>query len=154
MATNYINPANKAHLLTPPAPAGGLVWDRFVFALNGSYASGAGALNDTLEIGYVPAGFRLVENLSRLYLPVFDTNGTPLGDVEVGITGTAAGLVASQAAETAAAVTALLRQTTSIGSDSVDTPIIVTFATAVATLGTGTIIFEPVYRPSSGALGE
>lgn len=148
------NPANQAHLLTPPAPAGGLVWDRFVFDLSASYASGVATASTILEIGYVPAGFRLVENLSRLYLPVFDSNVAPTGDIEVGITGTANALVASQAAETAAAVTALLRQTTSIGSDSADTPIILTIINALATAGTGVIVFEPVYRPSSGALGE
>lgn len=152
--TTLVNPSNKQHLLTPPSPAGGLVWDRFVFDLSASYASGVATAGTILEIGYVPAGFRLVENLSRLYLPVFDSNVSPTGDIEVGITGTVNALVASQAAETAAAVTALLRQTTSIGSDSADTPIILTVINALATAGTGVIIFEPVYRPSSGALGE
>jgi hypothetical protein len=152
MAT-FSNPGNKQHSISGMA-AGELVWDRFTFDLSASYASGVASAASIIEIGYVPAGFRLVENLSRLYLPVFDSNVSPTGDIEVGVAGTVNALVASQAAETAAAVTALLRQTTSIGSDSADTPIILTVINALATAGTGVIVFEPVYRASSNFLGE
>lgn len=147
MAT-FKNPVNEQHELSVYAQ-GTLAVDRFTFDLGASYASGAGADESIIVIGYVPVDCKLVEHLSRLYLPQLDSNVSPTGDYEVGTIASTAALLASRAAETAAAVTFgedWLRQTTSIGSQTDRTAIVIRVSNVIATLGTGVIVFEPVFR--------
>lgn len=147
MAT-FRNPVNDQHSLSVLAQ-GILAYDRFTFDLSASYAVGAGADESLLVIGHVPVDCKLVEHLSRLYLPVLDSNGAPTGDYEVGTIADTDALLATRAAETAAAVTFgedWIRQTTPIGSQEDKTDIVIRVSNAIATLGTGTIIFEPCFR--------
>lgn len=147
MAT-FKNPANEQHELSVLAQ-GVLATDRFTFNLAASYATGAGADESLIVLGYVPSDCKLVEHLSRLYLPILDTNGAPTGDYEVGTEADTAALLATAAAETAASARFgedWIRQTTSIGSKTERTAIVLRVSNVIATLGTGTIVFEPVFR--------
>lgn len=147
MAT-FKNPANTGRDLSLLAQ-GVLGYDKYSFALNGSYASGAGADESLIVIGYVPADCVLIPHLSRISLPVFDSDGSPTGDVEIGTVADTDALKASFAAETAAAVLTaedLLYPAAVVGSKTVPTAIVIRVVNVIATLGTGTIVFEPVYR--------
>lgn len=149
MATKK-NPANEgvagsvfaAHLV-------GL--QRFVFDLSAGYASGANADETLILIGYVPADCVMVRHLSRLQMPQMDTNGAPTGDHEVGTADDPDALLASIASETAATVYSgedfrTDSATAVIGSQTEDTPIYVRLSNAIATLSTGTIVFDLAYR--------
>lgn len=147
MATHK-NPENAQHELSVLAQ-GLLAFDRFEFSLAASYASGAGADESILVIGVVPPDCVLVPHLSRLSLPVLDTNGAPTGDYEVGTLADTDALLATRAAETAAAVTFgedWLVPTSPIGAPGVSTDIVIRVSNAIATLGTGTIVLDAVFR--------
>ncbi len=147
MAT-FKNPGNTGRDLSLLAQ-GVLGYDKYTFDLSASYATGAGADESLIVIGYVPADCVLIPHLSRLSLPVLDTNGAPTGDYEVGTIADTDALLATRAAETAAAVSTgedLLYPTTGIGSATEPTAIVIRVSAVIATLGTGTIVFEPVYR--------
>lgn len=147
MAT-FKNPLNDQHELSL-FQQGTLGMEPFVFDLSASYATGAATDESIIVIGYVPADCKLVEHLSRLYLPVLDSNGAPTGDYEVGTLADTDALLASRAAESAASVIFgedWIRQTTSIGSKTEKTAIVIRVSNVIATLGTGTIVFEPVVR--------
>lgn len=147
MAT-FKNPLNEQHELSVYAQ-GALALDRFTFDLAAAYASGAVTDESLIVVGYVPVDCKLVEQLSRLYLPQLDSNVSPTGDYEVGTLADTDALLASRAAETAAAVTFgedWIRQTTSIGSQTERTAIVIRVSNVIATLGTGVIVFEPVFR--------
>lgn len=147
MATHK-NPKNAQHVLSVLAQ-GLLAFDRFEFSLAASYASGAGADESILVIGIVPPDCVLVPHLSRLSLPVLDTNGAPTGDYEVGTLADTDALLLTRQAETAAAVTFgedWLVPASPIGAKDVATEIVIRVSNAIATLGTGTIVFEPVFR--------
>jgi hypothetical protein len=153
MATFY-NPANRNRALSNVAGVGQLQYDYFVFSLAASYASGASADESLIEIGRVPADQVLVPHLCRLSLPVLDSNGAPTGDYEVGTAADTDVLLASRAAETAAAVIFgedWLVPAAEIGSQTEDTPIYIRVSSVIATLGTGSIVFEQVTRPYNAA---
>lgn len=147
MAT-FKNPENEQRDLSVLAQ-GVLGFNRFTFDLEAAYAADLGAADDLILIGYVPPDCKLVEHLSRLYIPELDTDGSPTGDHSVGTAAAPAALLASTASETVSTVyfgEDLLRQTVSIGSTSEATPIYIKIINVVATLGTGVIVFEPVFR--------
>lgn len=143
------NPANEQHELSVLAQ-GLLATDRFEFDLEAAYADGADEDEAILVLGYVPVDCKLVEQLTRIYVPKMDTNsGAPTGDYEIGTTDNTDALLASTAAETADTTLFgedLLRQTTAIGSQTAKTAIVMRISNAIATLGTGKIVFEPVFR--------
>lgn len=142
------NPANEQRGLSVLAQ-GVLAFDRFTFDLTKSYATGAAADETILVLGYVPVDCKLVEHLSRIYLPVIDAGGVPTGDYEIGTLTDTDALLASRAGESAAGMivgAGWLRQTTSIGSQTEATAIVLRVSNVIATLGTGAIVFEPVFR--------
>lgn len=82
-------------------------------------------------------------------MPQLDTNVSPTGDYEIGTLTDTDALIASKAAETAAGTLFgedWIRQTTSIGSQTERTAIVLRVSNTIATLGTGVIVFEPVFR--------
>lgn len=142
------NLANEQHELSALAQ-GLLLFDRFTFDLAAAYASGAATDETIIVLGYVPVDCKLVEQLSRLYVPQLDTNVSPTGDYEIGTLTDTDALIASKAAETAAGTLFgedWIRQTTSIGSQTERTAIVLRVSNTIATLGTGVIVFEPVFR--------
>lgn len=147
MATHK-NPLDAQHILSVLAQ-GVLAFDKFVFDLAANYAAGAGADESLIVIGVVPADCVLVPHLSRLSLPVLDAGGAPTGDYEVGTVADTDALLASRAAESAAAVIFgedWLVPAAPIGSKSEDTLIVIRVSNAIQQLGTGKIVFEPVFR--------
>lgn len=148
MATKK-NPANEgvagsifaAHLL------GG---QRFEFDLSASYAAGSATDETLICIGYVPADCVMVRHLSRLEIPQLDSNNAPTGDYEVGTAADPDALKASAAAETAVVLSGEDWRTDTdtgvIGSETEETPIYIRVSNVIATLGTGTIVFDLVYR--------
>jgi hypothetical protein len=124
MAT-FFNPANRARSGLSIFAAGLMAIDKFTFSLAASYATGAATDESLIEIGIVPAGQVLVPQLSLLDIPVLDSNGAPTGDYEIGT----------------AAVPAALK-----ASETEDTPILIRVVNVIATLGSGTITFQPVFE--------
>lgn len=147
MAT-FKNPANENRDVSLLA-AGVIGWDRYEFNLAASYATGCGADESLIVIGYVPADCVLIPHLSRLYIPQLDAHVSPTGDHEVGILTNTDALLASIASETAATTyfgEDFLVPAEVIGSATAPTPIVIRVVNVIATLGTGTIRFEPAYR--------
>jgi hypothetical protein len=153
MATHK-NPANANRDLSVLAQ-GQLGFDRFTFDLEASYAAGCEAADSLIEVGFVPPDCKLVEHLSRIYIPELDTNGSATGDHSLGTAASAAALLASTDSSTASTVyfgEDLLRQTASIGAHAEPTPIYIKVINIIATLGTGVIVFEPVFRAWNPAI--
>lgn len=147
MATHK-NPADENRGLSVLAQ-GVLAYDRYTFDLEATYAIGADANESILILGYVPTDCVLVEHLSRLFVPQIDSDGVPTGDWEVGTLSDTDALISSTAAETTDTVffgEDFTRQTTPIGSETEPVAIVMRMSSAIATLGTGVIVFEPCFR--------
>ena len=131
-----------------------LVFDRFVFKLSAAYAAGAAADESDIQIGEVPVDCVLVPHLSRLSVPVLDSNGSPTGDYSIGTLAAPALLKAAAAAETAAVLFGEDWNVPAgpVGSPSAPTPIVLHVTNVIATLGTGDIVFEPVFRAWNPAI--
>lgn len=106
----------------------------------GAYGSGSVApvmgVGDTIEIGVVPAGCKLVPALSHGNVPILDSNGSPLAQYSIGTGTTAAALKAPATAAAAVIIKPGDLLTTAgaeIGSASVDVPILMTFTVASVT---------------------
>jgi hypothetical protein len=145
MAT-FFNPANRARSGLSIFAAGLMAIDKFTFSLAASYATGAATDESLIEIGIVPAGQVLVPQLSLLDIPVLDSNGAPTGDYEIGTAAVPAALKASAAAETAVVLFGEDWLRPVIGSETEDTPILIRVVNVIATLGSGTITFQPVFE--------
>jgi hypothetical protein len=142
------NPAHYSNQFSVLAQ-GLLAFNRFTFDLTASYAAGAATDETLIVIGYIPVDCVMVPHLSRLAMPQMDSHGSPTGDWEVGIASNTDALLGTTAAETAAAVTFgedWLRPAEVIGSRTEETPILVRVSNVIATLGTGSIVFEPCFR--------
>ena len=141
------NPANTGRDLSLLAQ-GVVGYDKYTFSLAASYASGAATDETLILIGYVPADCVLIPHLTRLDIPQLDSNGAPTGDYEVGTAADPDALKASAAAETAVVLFGedFRQDTGPIGSKTEATPIYIRVSNVIATLGTGTITFEPAYR--------
>lgn len=143
------NPANTGRAQSVFA-AGVVGYQRYSFSLAASYATGAATDETLLLIGYVPADCKMIRHLSRLEVPQLDSNGAPTGDFEIGTAADPDALLASAAAETAVVVFGedwrTDAATASIGSQTEDTPIYLRVSNVIATLGTGTIVFDVAYR--------
>jgi len=144
MAT-FKNPDNARRDLSVLAQ-GVVGYNRFTFDLSASYATGAGADESLIEIGFVPPDCKLIPYLSRLSIPQLDSNGGPTGDYEVGITGSTAALKAAAAAETAVVLSGEDFIDADIGSQTAAVPVYLRVSNVIATLGTGTITFDVAYR--------
>lgn len=123
---------------------------RFEFDLSAGYASGAGTDETLILIGYVPTDCVMVRHLSRAEIPQLDSNGAPTGDYEIGTAADPDALKASAAAETAVVLSGEDWRTDTdtgvIGSQTEETPIYIRISNGIATLGTGTIVFDLAYR--------
>ena len=151
MPTNYSNPDVQKNLRTAE-DAGDVTVNVFVFDFaNAAYKPAALVSGDTIQIGTIPAGEKLVAHLSRLDLPIIDTNGAPTGTGTVGITGSAADIAASQTLSATAKIlvgSSFALATADVGDPNVDTPVYLTLTANVATLATtGKIVFHQVSRP-------
>lgn len=151
MPTNYFNPDVQKNLRTAE-DAGDVTVNVFVFDLaNTAYKPASLGVGDTIQIGTVPAGEKLVSHLSRLDLPIFDTAGSPTATGTVGITGSAAAIAGSQTLSATAKIlvgSGFALATADVGDANVDTPVYLTFTGAAATLATtGKIVFHQVSRP-------
>lgn len=107
---------------------------------------------DKVQIGVVPAGCVMVQHLSRIVTPAFDTNGAPTGDFSIGTADAPTALKAAGAAETPLVLTGEdLLASTVIGARDVDTPIYAVFTANVATVTTtGVIVANLAIRPFDG----
>lgn len=150
MTTKYFNPAVLRNLRVAD-DAGDVTCNIFVFDFaDKSYAPATLGVGDSIQIGTIPAGEKLLPHLSRLDLPAVDTNGTPTGTFTGGTASSAAALLASHAAQTAATIVGagFALSTGEVGDANVDTPILLTMTAAVATVAaTGKIGFEQFSRP-------
>ena len=151
MAT-YANPFPSKQGPIPSA-VGVLVHDRQVFdlaATAGYRPAAAPAINDLIQIFEVPAGCALVPHLSRIAIPVIDSNGTPTGQASIGTAAVPAALRATGTVGTAVQVQSgedLLEPAAVIGHPDLPTPVYLKFTAAVATLATtGKVVFDGVIR--------
>lgn len=153
MAT-YKNPAVDGPQATPCA-AGELKTNRHVFDFAGNYAPASIAVSDLIQIGVVPAGCKLVPQLSRASIPILDTNGAPTGDYTIGSADDPDALKGSAAAETAVVLfgedwTAV---TGELGAKAEDVPVYITATAAAATAQVaGQIVADLVIRPFDSAV--
>lgn len=137
-----------------PCEAGGLKFNRHVFDFAASYAPAAIAQNDLLQIGVVPAGNKLVPHLSRISVPVLDSNGAPTGDYAIGSEDNDDALKASAASETAVILSGedFTAVTSELGALAEDVPIYIKAVNASATSPvTGKVIADLVIRPFDSA---
>lgn len=146
---DFTNPAITQGPQPIPRESGQITLIPTRFDFSKSYRPATIASGDRIQIGVVPAGCKLVEQLSRIAIPSLDSNGAPTGDYSVGVQGAAASLAAAAAAETARTLTvANILVPGNIGSDEVDTPIYVVFTNNVATVpSTGVIACDLAVRP-------
>ena len=148
MATTY-NPAVRQGKAIP-TEAGALKLLREVYTLGASYASADINNADLIQVGVVPAGCKLVPHLSRLSVPVIDSNGVPTGDYSVGSATAPGALKGTAASETAVTLSGedfdLVNG--ALGAKSVDVPIYVkALADSATTPTTGSFVADWVIRP-------
>jgi hypothetical protein len=134
--------------------AGGLQFQKFIFDFaQTSYAPTSIITGSKIQIGCVPAGFKLVPALCRLALPAVDTSGTS-SDYTIGNDDDVDSLKGSAAAETAQTYFGedWLVTTGEIGSATDDVPIYLYYTGTVGTIAaTGKIYFDQVIRPFDSA---
>lgn len=149
MAT-YKNPAVLAAKATPTC-AGQPKINREVFDFaNTAYRPAAIGVGDLIQIGVVPAGCKLVPQLSRISVPALDSNGAPTGDYEIGTATDPDALKATAPSETAVTLFGedFNLTTADIGAKSVDVPIYLRAIAASATAPVaGKVIADLVIRP-------
>lgn len=149
MTTNYTNPAAERSMANSDS-AGQLVVNPFKFDVaNTAYKPASLGIGDAIQIGIVPAGCVLLPHLSLVRIPALDTNGSPTGSASIGTAASAANLKATTAVSAAQTLSGedFLLVNGPIGSKTVDTPILLTFTAAVATLQTtGTIYADLAIR--------
>lgn len=154
MANTY-NPAVKQGVAVPDS-AGDLKLNRFIYDFaQTSYADADINDLDTIVIGVVPAGCKLVPHLSRIVIPQLDTNGAPTGDYQIGTVTDPDALKGSAAAETAVILSGedFTVLTSELGAKASDVEVVISAIGNVATTTTtGKIIAELVVRPYDSRL--
>lgn len=145
--TIHKNPASEKNVATPQQ-AGELVVQPCKFDFAASYTTDTLALNDQVLVGVVPAGAVLVQHLSRISLPAFETDGSPTGDYTVGTDADPDALIGTGAAETARVLSGEdFTAGNVVGDRFNDTPIYAKFSEAVtAVTTTGVITADLVFR--------
>lgn len=149
---NYAIPKQRSGVTA--TAAGALYVDpQSVDIADASLALGALAVNDTIQIGVVPAGHVLVPHLSTLSVPVLDSNGTATGKVSIGTTADAASLLAATSVGSAISKGVGTLLAGAVGSATEDVPILATVTAAMATQATaGTITGQWVLRAYDPAI--
>jgi hypothetical protein len=145
----HANPATLQGPQPVPREAGqvSIISSKFDFAV-ASYRPASIAADDTILIGIVPAGCKLIPHLSRIAIPALDSGGSPTGDYSVGTAASAANLAASGASETARTLTVANILNASIGSRETATPIYATIINPSQTVPTtGAIVADLAVRP-------
>lgn len=154
MANTY-NPAVKQGVAVPVS-AGDIVMNRFIYDFaQTSYADADINDTDTITIGVVPAGCKLVPHLSRISIPILDTNGAPTGDYSLGTATDPDALKGSAAAETAVVLSGedFTVLTSELGAKASDVEVILTAIGNVATTtAVGKIYVELAIRPYDSRL--
>lgn len=102
---------------------------------------------DSLQIGIVPAGCKLLPRKCSLWLPQLDTNGAATGKYKIGTALTTDSLVAESSASAAVDDEQPNFKDIEIGSPDVDTPLYITLSAALATqANAGFIVFDVAMR--------
>jgi hypothetical protein len=159
--TTLKNPTVDKNL--PNVVGSEICWDIQSFDIaNTSYGLPSLVANQLIQVGTVPAGHKLVAHLSRISVPVLDSNGTPLGDWTLGTATTANALLTTQQSETAAVFSgedfvaaATDARATEIGSDLVDVPIYIKLTASAGTAAvTGVIDAHWYFRAFETERGD
>ena len=117
-------------------------------------APAAIAADDLIQIGVVPAGNKLVPQLSRISIPAMDS-GTPTGDYSIGSADDPDALKGSAASETAVVLFGedFTPVTSELGALGVDVPVYIKALAASATPPVvGQVIADLVIRPFDSAV--
>lgn len=139
---------------TPDASAD-LGLDRQITNLDDpSLLSGVPASGDSIQIGVVPAGCKLVPQLCTLQVPVLDTNGASTVKYKIGSVATPAALAAEVTPGNNAAsivpASSFIVTAAGFGSATDDTPIYLNLSAAIATQpaagARGNIVFDVAMR--------
>lgn len=102
---------------------------------------------DSLQIGIVPAGCKLLPRKCSLWLPQLDTNGSATGKYKIGTATTADSITDEANASAAVDDEQPNFKDAEIGSPDVDTPLYITLSAALATQATsGSIVFDLAMR--------
>lgn len=149
---NYAIPKQRAGVTA--TAAGALYFDQqSVDITDSSLNLGTLALNDTIQIGVVPAGHVLVPHLSTLSVPKLDTNGTATGTVSIGTSADADSLLAATSVGAAISKGVGTLLAGAVGSADDDVPILAKVTAALATQATaGTITGQWVLRAYDAAI--
>lgn len=143
---------NNAKLVAGVTPDanGDLLTDRQITDLaDRSFIPAGLASGDNIQIGVVPAGCVLVQQLSCIQVPVLDTSGAPTVKYKIGSTAVAAALAAEK---TPGAAVSQVKPSDFVigpvfGSPTDDTPIYLNLSAAIATQATsGLIVADLVLR--------
>lgn len=142
---------SKLRARATPAEAGALYVDRQITDLaNADQFPTVPASGDSIQIGVVPAGCKLVPQLCTIQVPILDSNGAPTVKYKIGSVATAAALAAEKtpgAAVSVVATTDFIVAAAGFGSPTDDVPIYLNLSAARATATTiGKILADLALR--------